>query len=151
MTLEASIPGQPDLPFVATSFDSDGYAELVVVRNLDFVSRCACHGERYRGKATIGYEPSRRIIGLSKLARLVGHYAEAESGSPGELASRVADALVGQIDPVGVGVLVGAEMACENPAGAGTHQTTVATRGRLRVEPVARQEFLMRARRTRRR
>jgi GTP cyclohydrolase I len=136
-TLPASFP--------LTTFDNDtAYEELVVVSDLAFIARCDCHGLPYTGLATIGYLPGDRIVGLSKLARLVEHYAT-EGAEPVRLANVVADALQQTLRTPGLGVVVDAGPTCGDAGLDGTRQITPATRGRLREHSTVRSEFLVRA------
>lgn len=141
-----SLPAE-SLPvsFPLTTFDNDAaYEELVIVSDLAFIARCDCHGLPYTGRATIGYLPGDRIVGLSKLARLVEHYA-AEGAEPVRLANVVADALQGALRTPGLGVVVDAGPSCGDTEIDGAHQITTATRGRLREHATVRSEFLVRA------
>ncbi len=132
-----------------TTFENDAaYEELVIVSDVAFAARCDCHGLPYTGRATVGYLPGDRIVGLSKLARLIEHYAE--GAKPVRLANVVADALQEAARSPGVGVVVEAGPTCGDAALDGAHQITTATRGRLRERSTARSEFLIRARPRRR-
>ena len=141
-----SLPAETlPVSFPLTTFDNDGaYEELVVVSDVAFLARCDCHGLPYTGLATIGYLPGDRIVGLSKLARLVEHHA-AEGANPVRLAGVVADALEDTLRTPGVGVVVDAGPACGDTEVDGAHQITTATRGRLREHSTVRSEFLVRA------
>ena len=146
-----SLPAEtfPD-SFPVTTFDNDAaYEELVIVSEIAFTARCDCHALPYTGLATIGYLPGGRIVGLSKVARLVEHYA-AYGAEPVRLANVVADALREALHSPGVGVVVEAGPRCGDSGLDGTHQITTVTRGRLREHSTARSEFLVRARPKRR-
>lgn len=141
-TLPASFP--------VTTFENDAaYEGLVIVSDVAFTSRCECHALAYTGLATIGYLPGDRIVGLSKLARLVEHHAT-EGAEPVRLANVVADALQEALSSPGVGVVVEAGPTCGASVLDGAHQITTVTRGRLREHSTARSEFLVRARPRRR-
>lgn len=141
-TLPESLP--------VTTFANDAaYGELVIVSDVAFTARCDCHGLPYSGVATVGYLPDDRILGLSTVARLVEHCAS-EGEKPVQLAGAVADALERALPTAGVGVLVDARPGCGDALIGGAHQTTIATRGRLREHSAGRSEFLVRARSRRR-
>lgn len=141
-----SLPAETlPVSFPLTTFDNDAaYEELVVVSDVAFIARCDCHGLPYTGLATIGYLPGDRIVGLSKLARLVEHCAS-EGAEPVRLANVVADALQETLCAPGLGVVVDARPACGDAEIDGAHQITTATRGRLREHSTIRSEFLVRA------
>jgi len=146
-----SLPAESlPVPFPLTTFDNNaGYEELVVVSDVAFTARCACHGRAYSGLATLGYLPGDRIVGLSKLARLVEHCAS-EGTEPIRLANVVADGLERASGAPGVGVVVETSATCGHADVDGAHQITTATRGRLREPSIVRTEFLVRARPKRR-
>ncbi|MPZ74431.1 MAG: GTP cyclohydrolase I FolE [Nitriliruptorales bacterium] len=132
-------------PFRPTTFPNDaGYDELVVVCNIPFTSLCEHHFMPFRGVAHIGYLPGERILGLSKLARLVESFARRPQVQE-RLTSQVADWLRDHLTPRGVGVVLEAEHLCMSARGVranGTRTVTSALYGLLREEPAARQEFL---------
>jgi GTP cyclohydrolase I len=132
-------------PFSATTFANDeGYDELVVVRGVSFRSLCRHHLLPFSGVAHVGYIPGARLIGLSKLARVVEH---ASSGLQVQesITRRVADWLAEHLDPVGAGVVIDAEHACMTQRGVravGSRTVTSAMVGQLRTDPLRRKEFL---------
>ena len=146
-----SLPAETlPVSFPVTTFDNDAaYEELVIVSDVAFVARCDCHGLPYAGLATVGYLPGDRIVGLSKLVRLVEHYA-ADAVEPVRLANVVAEGLEQTLRCRGLGVVVDAGSTCGEAGLNGAHQITTATRGRLREHSTARSEFLVRARPRRR-
>ena len=132
-------------PFVATTFANDAaYDELVLARSVPFTSLCAHHLLPFRGVAHVGYLPGERLLGLSKLARLVGFYA----GRPQvqeRLTKQVADWLQEHVRPRGVGVVIEAEHQCMTIRGvraAGATTFTSTLYGLLRENPATRAEFL---------
>jgi GTP cyclohydrolase I len=152
MSLPAESLSAGTLPasFPVTTFENDAaYEELVIVSDVAFTARCDCHGLPYTGLATIGYLPGDRIVGLSKIVRLVEHYA-AEGAEPARLANVVADALQQTLHTPGLGVVVDTGPSCGDTSVDGAHQITTATRGRLREHSTTRNEFLVRARPRRR-
>ena len=132
-------------PFSLTSFpDDDGYDELVVVRDIPFHSLCMHHLLPFHGVAHVAYLPGERIVGLSKLARVVKLHAR-DLQVQERLTMQVATFLREHLQPKGVGVVIEAEHLCMSLRGvqkAGTRTTTSALLGLLRDDPRTRQEFL---------
>jgi GTP cyclohydrolase I len=131
--------------FEATTFDNaEGYDELVVVEAVPFFSLCEHHVLPFVGTAAIAYLPSTRIVGLSKLAWVVQLHArrlQVQERMTGE----IADWLVEQLDPLGVGVRLRAEHLCMSLRGAraaGSVTTTTARRGVLADDPFRQTEWL---------
>ena len=131
--------------FTATSFPNDGgYDELVVARDIPFHSLCEHHLLPFIGVAHVAYLPGERIIGLSKLARVVEDFARAIQVQE-RLTTQVADWLQRELSPIGVGVVLEAEHLCMSLRGvqkAGATTITSALRGLIRDDPRTRQEFL---------
>ena len=136
-------------PVALTTFPNDaGYDELVVVREIPFHSLCMHHLLPFHGVAHVAYLPGERIIGLSKLARVVELFAR-ELQLQERLTMQVADCLQEHLRPKGVGVVLEAEHLCMSLRGvqkAGTRTTTSALMGLLRDDARTRQEFLSLAR-----
>jgi GTP cyclohydrolase I len=132
-------------PFNATTFANDGhYDELVLVRDIPFHSLCEHHLLPFVGVAHVGYIPGDRIIGLSKLARVVDHFARNLQVQE-RLTTQVADWFERELSPKGVGVVLEAEHTCMSLRGAakpGTRTVTSALHGLVRDDPRTRQEFL---------
>ena len=132
-------------PFRATTFVNDGgYDELVVARSINFHSLCEHHLLPFIGVAHVAYLPGKRIVGLSKLARVVEYYALALQVQE-RLTIQVADWLERELQPRGVGVVLEAEHMCMTLRGVqkpGTKTVTSALRGLVRDDPRTRQEFL---------
>lgn len=132
-------------PVALTTFPNDaGYDELVLVRDIPFESLCMHHLLAFSGVAHVAYLPGERIIGLSKLARVVELYAR-ELQLQERLTMQIADCLQEGLAPKGVGVVIEAEHTCMSLRGvrkAGTRTTTSALLGLLREDPRTRQEFL---------
>jgi GTP cyclohydrolase IA len=131
-------------PFDATSFPNDQhYDELVLVRAIPFRSLCQHHLLPFVGVAHVGYLPADRILGLSKLARVVERFSR-QLQLQERLTTQVADWLQAQLAPKGVGVVLEAEHLCMTLRGAqaaGARTVTSALHGLLRDDPRARQEF----------
>ena len=131
-------------PFTLTTVPNDeGYDELVLARAIPFASLCQHHLLPFTGVAHIGYLPADRILGLSKLARVVERFARRLQLQE-RLTTQVADWLQDQLVPKGVGVVLEAEHLCMSLRGvraAGARTVTSALHGRLRSDPCSRQEF----------
>ncbi|MCU1624157.1 MAG: folE [Frankiales bacterium] len=132
-------------PFAPTTFPNDeGYNELVLVRDIPFHSLCEHHLLPFVGTAHVAYLPKDRIVGLSKLARVVEHFSRALQVQE-RMTQQIADWLVRELDPRGVGVVVEAEHMCMRLRGArvtGTHTVTSALHGTVRDDARTRGEFL---------
>lgn len=131
-------------PFDATTFANDGgYDELVVLTDISFTSLCEHHLLPFVGVAHVGYLPGDRIVGLSKLPRLVEHRARRLQVQE-RLTTEIADWLESTLCPGGVGVVIEATHMCMALRGVrqpGALTTTSALRGRLREDPRTRREF----------
>jgi GTP cyclohydrolase IA len=133
------------VPFSPTTFpNEEGYDELILVRDIPFQSLCAHHLLPFHGAAHIAYLPGERIIGLSKLGRVVDLFAR-DLQLQERLTTQVADWLEKQLKPRGVGVIVQAEHLCMSLRGVqkpGALTVTSALRGTVKDDPRTRQEFL---------
>jgi GTP cyclohydrolase I len=130
--------------FDFTTFEnSEGYDELVLVEDIPVRSLCEHHLLPFTGTASVGYLPGERILGLSKLARVVEFYASRVQTQE-RLTKQIADHLQRHLAPRGVGVLVTAEHTCMSARGAravGSRTVTSALFGHLREDAAARAEF----------
>jgi GTP cyclohydrolase IA len=131
--------------FIFTTFENaGGYDELVLVRDIPFVSLCAHHLLPFAGHAHVAYVPGERIVGLSKLARAVTHFARSLQVQE-RLTKQVADLIQNELEPKGVGVVIEAEHQCMTIRGAhaiGARTVTSTMYGLLRTSAATRQEFL---------
>jgi GTP cyclohydrolase IA len=131
-------------PFDLTTFANDeGYDELVVARDIPFQSLCEHHLLPFHGVAHVGYIPAERILGLSKLARVVELFAR-DLQVQERLTKQVADWLQTNVEPKGVGVVLEAEHMCMSLRGVratGSRTITSAVQGLLRDDAACRQEF----------
>jgi len=131
-------------PFDLTTFANDeGYDELVLARDIPFHSLCEHHLMPFHGVAHIGYVPAERILGLSKLARVVELFAR-DLQVQERLTKQVADWLQRNLAPRGVGVVLEADHMCMSLRGVraiGSHTVTSAVHGLLRDDASSRQEF----------
>lgn len=114
-------------PFEMTTFANDeGYDQPVVVRGIPFVSLCRHHLLPFRGTATVGYLPGERLVGLSKLARVVAHHARALQVQE-SLTMQIARTLDYALAPRGVGVVIDAEHLCMSVRGVRADTATTTT------------------------
>jgi GTP cyclohydrolase I len=131
-------------PFDLTTFPNDeGYDELVLARDIPVRSVCEHHLLPFVGVAHVGYLPGDRILGLSKLARIVEHFA-CRPQVQERLTKQVADWVCGHLHPKGVGVVIEAEHTCMTLRGVhATGSTTITSTllGTLREDARSRQEF----------
>jgi GTP cyclohydrolase I len=131
-------------PFDLTTFPNDeGYDELVLARDIPFQSLCEHHLLPFHGVAHVGYLPADRILGLSKLARVVELFARRLQVQE-RLTQQVANWLDEHLDPRGVGVVLEAEHLCMSLRGVRAHGTSTVTsalHGLLRDDARSRQEF----------
>src|SRR5689334_10919435 len=138
----AELFSSPD--FDLTTFPNDeGYDELVLARQIPLRSVCEHHLLPFVGVAHVGYLPGERILGLSKLARVVGHFA-ARPQVQERLTKQVASWLTTQLRPRGVGVVIEAEHTCMTLRGVqavGSTTMTSTLLGTLRADGRSRAEF----------
>jgi GTP cyclohydrolase IA len=131
--------------FDLTTFPNDeGYDELVLARSIPVQSVCEHHLLPFVGVAHVGYLPADRILGLSKLSRVVEMFARRPQVQE-RLTKQVADWLQAQLSPRGVGVVIEAEHMCMSLRGvrsAGTTTITSTLLGVMREQPESRAEFL---------
>jgi GTP cyclohydrolase IA len=132
-------------PFRATTFpNEDGYDELIVARAIPFHSLCMHHLLPFHGVAHVGYLPGERIVGLSKLGRVVEFFSR-DLQIQERLTTQVAGWLQSELAPKGVGVVLEAEHLCMSLRGVqklGAKTVTSALRGLVRDDARTRQEFL---------
>jgi GTP cyclohydrolase I len=132
-------------PFRATTFpNDDGYDQLIVAGAIPFHSLCMHHLLPFHGVAHIGYLPGERIIGLSKLGRVVELFAR-DLQVQERMTTQIADWLQRELEPRGVGVVLEAEHMCMSLRGVqklGSRTVTSALQGLVRDDPRTRQEFL---------
>ncbi len=131
--------------FDLTTFANDEqYDEMVLARAIPVQSVCEHHMLPFVGIAHVGYLPGRRILGLSKLVRVVEMFARRPQVQE-RLTRQVADWLQSRLQPLGVGVVIEAEHTCMTLRGvkaAGTSTITSTLLGTLREDPGSRAEFL---------
>jgi GTP cyclohydrolase IA len=121
-----------------------GYDELVVLKNIRVVSFCEHHMLPVTGRAHVGYLPTNRVVGISKLARVV-HGFSRRLQIQEKLTAEIAEAIQDILEPQGVGVVIEAEHNCMTLRGVNTPGATLTTSkllGVIRNDPRTRDEFL---------
>ena len=131
--------------FLKRTFEEvDGYDEVVVLRDISFESHCEHHMAPIVGRVHIGYLPRNRVVGISKLARLVEVYAKRLQIQE-RMTAEIANTLDRVLKPQGVAVVIQASHACMTSRGVrqtGTGMVTSRMLGTFRDRPETRQEFL---------
>lgn len=120
-----------------------GYDELVILKDIRVVSFCEHHMLPFLGKAHVGYLPSDRVVGISKLARVVHGFARRLQIQE-KLTAEIAEAIQDILKPKGVGVVIVSEHSCMTMRGVntpGSRLTTSTLLGEVRDDPRTRQEF----------
>jgi GTP cyclohydrolase I len=118
--------------------------EMVILRNIPFYSMCEHHFLPFHGEAHVGYVPDGRIVGISKLARVVEAFARRPQVQE-QLTSQIAETIMESLRPDGVAVVIEAEHLCMTMRGVkkpGSRMVTSAMRGEFRQSSVTRAEFL---------
>ena len=134
----------PKVAINGALFTEEDYQEMILCRDLDFYSLCEHHLLPFFGKAHVAYLPNRRIVGLSKIARMVEIYARRLQVQE-RLATQIARTLMDEIDPLGVAVVLEAEHLCMRMRGVekqNSYVTTSAMLGVFRTHQETRQEFM---------
>ena len=124
--------------------EMNGYDELVILRNIRFESHCEHHLAPIIGQAHIAYLPNKRVVGISKLVRLVEVYAKRLQIQE-KMTSQIAKTINEVMQPRGVGVVIEASHECMTTRGVHKHGLTMVTSemiGALRDDPSTRREFL---------
>jgi GTP cyclohydrolase IA len=127
-----------------TFAETDGYDEMVVLRGIPFESHCEHHVAPIIGRAWVGYVPDRRVVGISKLARMVEAYARRLQIQE-RLTAQIANTIDQVLKPRGVAVVIKAAHHCMSTRGVhlqGTEMVTSRMLGCFRDNPMSRQEFL---------
>ena len=137
--------GQDPKEILAKTFSEvDGYDEMIVMNDIRFESHCEHHMVPIIGKAHIGYLPDKRVVGISKLARLVDVYARRLQIKE-KMTVQIADTLQEVLQPKGVGVVVEAAHQCMTTRGVhkpGAALVTSRMLGAFRKDVSTRREFL---------
>ena len=123
---------------------TEHYSEMIVLKDIDFYSLCEHHVLPFFGKAHVAYLPDRRIVGISKLARLVEAFARRLQVQE-RMTSQIANTIAEHLAPLGVGVVLEAEHLCMRMRGIEKQNSTVVTSAMLGVfrdHQETREEFM---------
>ncbi len=129
---------------LATTFSTERYDEMIIVKNIEFYSLCEHHLLPFFGHVTVGYIPGKQIIGLSKIPRLIEIYSRRLQNQE-RLTCQIADTLNDLLQSKGVGVIVSATHLCMRMRGVqkeNAEMTTSALTGLFKKDPKTREEFL---------
>jgi len=130
--------------FTMTTFQNEGYDEMVIQTNIPFYSICEHHLVPFFGYGAIAYLPNEKIVGLSKLARTLVHFSR-QLQNQERITTQVAEFLEDKLKPKGVGVVLTGRHLCMEMRGVekpGTQTTTSCLKGRFKDNPPTRSEFL---------
>ena len=119
-------------------------SEMVVVRDIEFFSMCEHHMIPFFGRCHVGYLPNKKIIGLSKIPRIVDAFSQRLQVQE-RLTSQIAETLMDVLDPIGVGVVMEGRHLCMQMRGVekqNSFATTSSMLGQFRESPETRSEFL---------
>ena len=123
---------------------TEDYEEMIVQRDIDFYSLCEHHLLPFFGKAHVAYIPHHKIVGISKLARLVDVFARRLQVQE-RLTNQIANIIMEKLDPLGVAVVIEAEHLCMRMRGVGKQNSMIITStllGAFRTRQETRQEFM---------
>ncbi len=140
----AGYEGDAGAELTRTFEDVQGYDDMVLLRGIDVTSFCEHHMAPFLGKATVAYLPRGKVVGLSKLARVVEVFAR-RLQTQETLTRQVADAIVEGLNPLGVAVLITAEHQCMSTRGVRhSHVDTVTTTftGVFKTDAELRERFM---------
>ncbi|MGO4683117.1 GTP cyclohydrolase I FolE [Hyphomicrobium sp. 2TAF46] len=134
----------PEAILQKTFEEIEGYDEMIVLRGIRFESHCEHHMAPIIGRAWVGYIPDGRVVGISKLARVVDAYAKRLQIQE-KMTAQIANTIQDVLKPQGVAVVIKAEHHCMTTRGVlkpGTDMVTSRMLGAFRDNPLTRQEFL---------
>jgi GTP cyclohydrolase I len=127
-----------------TVFDGEDYDEMIICKDIDFYSTCEHHMLPFFGKAHVGYIPNKKIIGISKIPRIIEIYARRLQNQE-RLTMQIAKAINKLLKPRGVGVVIKAQHLCMLSRGVERQNAVITTSSftdLFRSNPVTRSEFL---------
>lgn len=133
----------PDKIINGALFNED-YQEMIVEKDIDFYSLCEHHMLPFHGKAHVAYIPRKKIVGVSKLARLVDAYARRLQVQE-RLTNQIANTIMDRINPLGAAVVMEAEHMCMRMRGVQKQNSTIVTSsllGAFRTQEKTRAEFM---------
>ena len=125
-------------------YETDGYDEMVVLKNISFESHCEHHMAPFIGKAHVGYLPNKNVVGISKLARVVDVFSKRLQVQE-KMTSQIAHSIQDVLKPKGVGVVIEGVHQCMTTRGVhktGVSMVTNQLLGKFRTDPKTRSEFL---------
>ena len=125
-------------------YETDGYDEMVVLKNIRFESHCEHHMAPFIGKAHVGYLPDKKVVGISKLARVVDVFSKRLQVQE-KMTSQIAHSIQDVLKPKGVGVVIEGVHQCMTTRGVhktGVCMVTNQLLGKFRTDPKTRSEFL---------
>jgi GTP cyclohydrolase I len=134
----------PAAELARTFEEVESYDEMVILRDIPMHSHCEHHMVPFVGHAHIGYLPNKRVVGISKLARVLDIYARRLQIQE-KLTRQVANAIQSELEPLGVGVVIEASHGCMTSRGVnktGVRMITSCLLGSFRENPATRREFL---------
>ena len=140
----AGYTGDPAKELSRTFEDVQGYDDMVMLRGIDVQSHCEHHMAPFLGKAWIAYMPTGKVVGLSKLARLVEIFAK-RLQTQETMTMQIADAIEDHLSAAGVAVLIDAEHQCMSTRGVHHHDVSTVTtqfRGLFKTDKVLQQRFM---------
>ncbi len=129
---------------MVTVFDDEDYDEMIICKDIDFYSTCEHHLQPFFGKIAIGYIPKKKIIGISKLPRLVEIYSRRMQNQE-RLTMQIAKALTEILEPKGVGVVIEGKHLCMMARGVEKQNASMTTSyctGLFKTDSRTRSEFL---------
>ncbi len=129
---------------LASTFNAEGYDGIVLLRDIEFYSTCEHHLQPFRGRAHVAYIPTDKIVGISKLARIVELHARRLQNQE-RITKSVVDDIVENLNPLGAGVIVEAKHGCMQCRGVSKQNaimTTSAMRGVFFDKAEARSELM---------
>lgn len=129
---------------LSSTFNGEGYDGIVLLKDIEFHSTCEHHLQPFSGKAHVAYIPTDRIVGISKLSRIIDLHARRLQNQE-RITKSVADDLEEHLNPLGAGVIIEASHGCMRCRGVKKQtaiMTTSAMRGVFFDKPEARQELL---------
>lgn len=129
---------------IITVFDNEGYDEMVIAKDIEFYSMCEHHMLPFYGKVHVGYVPDTKIVGLSKMPRLVEIFARRLQNQE-RMTKQIADTLNDVLKPKGVGVVIEASHLCMQARGVEKQNSKISTssfEGLFKKDPRTRAEFL---------
>jgi GTP cyclohydrolase I len=129
---------------VVTVFDGEDYDEMIICKDIDFYSTCEHHLLPFFGKAYVGYLPDKKIIGISKIPRIIEIYARRMQNQE-RMTMQIAKAINDLLKPKGVGVVIKAQHLCMMARGVERQNAVITTSSftdLFRTNPETRSEFL---------